>query len=315
MCNSNLTNTTFYEIYNAAFKKKPKNLGIKKLSGGLKNRVYLMDDGKTKYIVKMGPSRNKSVAPIDENTLWWEAKVLEEIKNLNIMSPKLIYYSDGIEKFNYPFIIMNYMEGNTYSECKENLTIEQKNSISYSIGQITKKICSIKKDHFYIPAFHGKTFKNNYELVLCMFKQLLNIYNKYNINIEGITSKQILQLICSKEKELKNISNLCLCNTDLWDGNILIKNGQISGIVDFTDTFYCDELMSFYFHLPNGKNDNYFLLGYGNKKLNYAEYVRIEIYRLYVILKMIVDCEIKHYGRFGKMYTDFSNVYKKLRNI
>ena len=34
-----------------------------------------------------------------------------------------------------------------------------------------------------------------------------------------------------------------------------------------------------------------------NKELNYDEKVRIEIYRMYVILKMIVDCQIKKYGK------------------
>ena len=37
----------------------------------------------------------------------------------------------------------------------------------------------------------------------------------------------------------------------------------------------------------------YYLKGFDNKKLNYDEKVRIEIYRMYVILKMIVDCELK----------------------
>ena len=61
--------------------------------------------------------------------------------------------------------------------------------------------------------------------------------------------------------------------------------------------------------------DEYFLLGYNNKKLTYDETIRIEVYRLYSLLKMITDCEIKKYGRFGNMYTKFFEQYKKLSRI
>ena len=122
-------------------------------------------------------------------------------------------------------------------------------------------------------------------------------------------------MVKSKEKELKNVNQISLCNTDLWDGNIIVKNGKISGILDFNDTFYCDELMTFYFHLSDREMDEYFLLGYNNKKLTYDETIRIEVYRLYSLLKMITDCEIKKYGRFGNMYTKFFEQYKKLSRI
>lgn len=314
MSANKLTNKVFKEIYFTAFKRYPIKLGIKKLSGGLKNRVYLLDAGNKKYIIKTEPV-NKKISPIDKNTIYWEAKILKELEGIIPNIPKVIFYSDGIDLYKYPFLIISYIEGNNYNECKENISKEQKQKISYEIGKITKKICSIKKDKFFIPAFPEKHFSNNYELVMFMFDIVLKIYQNHHINIEGITSKDIINLLKTKEKELKNINNISLCNIDLWDGNILIKNGQINGIIDFNDTFFCDELMSFYFHLLDRENDEYFLLGYDNKKLTHDEIIRIEIYRLYSLLKIITDCEIKNYGRFSDIYTKFSKQYSKLLAI
>ena len=73
--------------------------------------------------------------------------------------------------------------------------------------------------------------------------------------------------------------------------------------------------MSFYFHLLDRENDEYFLLGYDNKKLTHDEIIRIEIYRLYSLLKIITDCEIKNYGRFSDIYTKFSKQYSRLLAI
>lgn len=315
MNSNDLTKEVFAKMYFAAFNKNAINLGIQKLSGGLKNRVYLMDDGKNRFVLKTVPSENKVVSEIDRNTLWWEADVLKKMEELDITTPRVLYYSEGIEEYHHPFMIMNYLEGNNYLDCKDNMCLEQKKDISFHIGEITQKICSIKKDYYYLPSFPNKKFKDNYEFVIFIFKKLLKIYKKYNINIDGITSNQVLELVKNKKKELNMVKQISMCNIDLWDGNILVKNGRISGMVDFTDTYYCDELMSFYFHLIDEDVDEYFLLGYGNKKLSYDEKVRIEIYRLYVVLKMIVDCEIKQYGRFGKTYRDFIRIYNKIITI
>lgn len=314
MTNNKLTTEIIKKMYYCAFNNVPTKLGIKKLSGGLKNLVYLLDDGQKYYVLKTEPI-NKKIAPIDKNTIWWEAQILKELKDIINNIPKLIYYSDGFDEYNHPFLIMSYIEGNNYNNCKENISKEQKNKISYELGKIAYKISSIRKDKYFIPSFPQEVFNNNYELVEFMFKSILKVYKNHHINIEGITASEILSLVKSKEKELKNVNQISLCNTDLWDGNILVKNGKISGILDFNDTFYCDELMTFYFHLIDCEMDEYFLLGYNNKKLTYDETIRIEVYRLYSLLKMITDCEIKKYGRFGNMYTKFFEQYKKLSRI
>lgn len=60
-----------------------------------------------------------------------------------------------------------------------------------------------------------------------------------------------------------------------------------------------------------GKTSKHFLKDFNQKKLNYDEKVRIEIYRLYVLLKMIIDVEFKGYGRYNWMYEKFDDQYKK----
>ena len=49
--------------------------------------------------------------------------------------------------------------------------------------------------------------------------------------------------------------------------------------------------------------------------LSFSEKVRIEIYRMYVILKMIVDCELKQYGRFDWMYENLDSRISSLQRV
>ena len=132
----------------------------------------------------------------------------------------------------------------------------------------------------------------------------------------GKNNYEIIREILVKYKDsLNNISRISLAHTDIWDGNILINNNKISGIVDFSDLYYCDELLSFYFHTIDGKTSQSFLNGYGKFNLNQDELYRIEIYRMYVIFKMIVDCKLKNYGRFDWMYENLNTRIKSLTKV
>ena len=93
------------------------------------------------------------------------------------------------------------------------------------------------------------------------------------------------------------------------------KNGKVSGIADFSDLYFGDEIMTFYFHTIDGKTSESFLNGFNNKKLNNDEKIRIEIYRLYVILKMIVDWKLKQYGKFDWMYENLDTRIDSLQRV
>lgn len=63
----------------------------------------------------------------------------------------------------------------------------------------------------------------------------------------------------------------------------------------------------------NEKTSESFLNGFNIKELNRDEKIRIEIYRMYVILKMIVDCKIKKYGKFDWMYDNLDSRVRALQ--
>ena len=143
-------------------------------------------------------------------------------------------------------------------------------------------------------------------MILIYHYQLIYARVRNNININLVLrNKEIFPLY------LKNVKDISLTHTDIWDGNVLVKDGKVAGIVDFSDLYFCDEILTFYFHTIDGITSEHFLSGY-NKELNYDEKIRIEIYRMYVILKMIVDCKLKEYGRFDWMYQNLDNRMKKL---
>lgn len=243
--------------------------------------------------------------------------MLKLMNEYDIPTPKFIAYDGSGSVCQSPYILMSCVEGKNYLEIKETLSQEEIENIEYQVGVISKRICSIKGNSFFLPSQPNKKFNNNFDFILNLFELLLDDAKNKNMDLGDDTYNIIKNIIYSKKESLNNISNLCLNHTDIWDGNIIINNGKVEGIVDFTDLYVCDELMTFYFHTIDGITSEAFLRGFGNKILNTDEKIRIEIYRMYIILKMIVDCELKQYGRFDWMYENLNSkidVLQKIKN-
>ena len=291
------------------------NIKITILSGGMKNAVYLIENGGEKVVLKIAPKDENKMITVDRNIFWWEVEMLKLMEKIDFPSPRLLYYDDSCLLCESPYIFMSYIDGKSYLEMKEKMSEEEKSNIEYQLGILSKRICSIKGQDFFLPSQPNKKFKNNFEFTMNLFELLLQNARAKNINLGENNYDNIKNIIMLNKESLNNISNLCLTHTDIWDRNVLVKNGMVSGIVDFSDLYFCDELMTFYFHTIDGITSDYYLKGFDNKKLNYDEKVRIEIYRMYVILKMIVDCELKQYGRFDWMHENLNLRISSLQRV
>ena len=71
-----------------------------------------------------------------------------------------------------------------------------------------------------------------------LFELLLENAKSKNINLGENNYDNIKNIITANKESLNNISNLCLAHTDIWDGNVLIKDGKVAGIVDFSDLYF-----------------------------------------------------------------------------
>lgn len=307
------SNQLITKMYEKAFNKENAYLNISKLSGGLKNAVYLIDDGLMKFVLKIASNNEATMIYVDRNTFWWEAKMLKLMEKVDIPSPKLLYYDDSLTLCNSPYIFMTYIDGENYLECKKLLNKEKKRDIEYQIGLYSYEITKIKMQNFYLPSFPQKKFNSNYEFITFLFEKLMKNGLKNHCKVVIEHKNEILNILKKYKNELNDNVNIRLCHTDIWDGNILIKNGKVIGIVDFSDLYVCDELMTFYFHTIDGVTSKSFLKGYNQIELNTSEKIRIEIYRMYVILKMIVDCCLKKYGDFDWMYKNLNDRITNLK--
>lgn len=297
------------KMYEQAFKKKSDNLKIELLDGGMKCAVYLISNGDDKVVLKIAPKDQNMLLSFERNTMWWEVQMLKLLGKINIPIPQILYYDDSRKICKSSYFFMSYIEGKKLSDYKGLLDDESRLTIEYDLGKICCQLSEIEGNEFFISSYSNIKFSSNYDFIKNLFESLILDAKSKNIIIPNYDYEDFISILDNNKAQLNNVKRICLVHSDMWDGNIIIKNGKISGIVDFADLYFCDELFNFYFHTLQSQTSKSFINGFGKEKLSSDEEIRIIIYRIFTILKMIIE---KDYKEFGNKNIDFSWLYNKL---
>ncbi|MBM2620306.1 aminoglycoside phosphotransferase family protein [Actinoplanes sp. LDG1-06] len=90
-----------------------------------------------------------------------------------------------------------------------------------------------------------------------------------------------------------------LISTDLWDGNTMVRDGRIAGIIDLERAMFGDPLMEVGFagiDLPDAFGDpTAFIRGYRHPALTPRSRRRRRLYTLLLLLTMIIETEYRAY--------------------
>ncbi len=195
---------------------------IERCSMGIGNYVFIVTIADEKYVF-----RGSEEEGAYNNTSY----LLDKLKNLDIPIPKIIC-SGKFEK--YYFIILSYIVGEEIGDIYRRLTDSQKKNIAREIVKIQNEVSRIQND-IEIPAdFNWK------DIVL----QNLN-RSKSRIDQNGyFDSKKVDKLIDTIDEFNEYFYNVRPIPylDDISSKNLLISNGEVSGIIDIDWLAFGDKL-------------------------------------------------------------------------
>ena len=288
---------------------------IKRLSGGFCSAVYLVETAEEKMVLKLASGTGVKVMRNEVKYIPTEAEMLKLFQErLDIPMPKLLFYDDSGEICDVPYFFMSYLDGVTLCD-DQTITDAQRADVKKEMGVITRKICSLKADIFGIPNIPESYCKKNSDFINLLFDWLLCDAEEKGIAIPGITSADLKKLIRKYGKELDEVTGPVYVHTDTWDGNLLIKNGKLTGLIDYAAVLWADPLLSHDFHDFGDVPNPYFLQGYGKIEFTKNEKIRIQIYRIWQRLGMVVERGYREYEdphMYDWVLDDFAREVEKL---
>lgn len=267
---------------------------IRQLSGGFFSAVYLVETQQDKFVLKTGT--NAKVMRHEVQYIATEAEMLQEIgKKTDVPVPELIAYDNSRSIADVPYFFMSYLEGTPLTMC-EGLSEAQRNEIHRRIGQCTRAICNIPAACFGIPLVPESYCSRNSEFINLLFDWLLMDAEEEQIDIPYCSPDALRSLIRQCAAELDGADKPVLAHTDTWAGNIMVRNGQFAGLLDHAAVYYADPLFSHDFHDFGDAPNPWFLKGYGKEAFDADEQVRLQVYRIWQRLGMVVERGYRKYS-------------------
>lgn len=301
-----------------AFGKSAENFSARELSGGLCSAVYLIEANGEKSVLKIASASGVKVMRHEKMYIPSEAMIMKKLnETLDIPMPKLLFYDDSGEFCGVPYFFMSFLRGKPLN-LTQGVTEAQYRRIKEHLGDITARIYEIEVPCFGIPLIPESSRKTNAEFVYMLFEWLLLDAQENNIEVPGISEEELLALIGSNEKSLNGAQSPRFIHTDTWNGNIMVENGEFTGLVDYAAVLFGDPLMSHDFHDFGDAPDPYFLKGCGKTDFTDEEKIRIQIYRIWHRLGMVVERGYREYedvGMYGWVLGEFTKEVEILRKM
>lgn len=194
------------------------------------------------------------------------------------------------------YFFMEALEGESLSSAQERFSLEERANIYYEIGQAEKSIASIQGKAFGLLGDTQKTYKSLYAFVYRLIENVLSDAERKGISF-GVSLAEILTLLKSYQYVFEQVKTPVLVHWDMWEGNIFVKDGHISGIIDWERAMWGEPFMDDRFRRHTRNAD--FLRGFGKEKFSEEEESRILWYDILLYLTMMTEGAYREYEDDG----------------
>lgn len=268
--------------------------GIEELTEGYFNVAYRISlEHAPSCILKIAPPKESLVMSYEKNIMMSEVVAMRTVKeHSDVPAAEVLFYDDSLSLIQAPYFFMEILEGASFHSILSSLSTDVQSAIRTEAGSLNRKINNIKGSKFgYLgqPSLQGSDW---YQVFSLMTELAFSDGERLSIDLK-ISKKQLFEDL-EKCKELFNeVKVPVLVHWDLWDGNIFVKDNQITGLIDWERSLWADPLMEVGFRTYGSNRD--FYKGYGVEHLSEKEYLRALWYDVYTMLLVSQECDYRQY--------------------
>lgn len=277
---------------------------VSELKGGTFNRVFRVSTEKGKYAVKVVCDSKKEVLTYEKGLIETEVKVYKLLQGTqSVYFPKIHGYN-YTDTYDYKYLIMDFAEGTMLNKTK--LSKAENDGVMYSLGKAVAEIHRVTGEGFgYMQCGLKGTMREAY------ISMTDNLIKDARRKVKDIPyADRVSSAIEKNISAFDGVAVPVLNHFDLWGGNIVVKDGKLSALID------CERAM---FGVPEGdfisldylapfdiEKNTQLVEGYNSvatEKISFEGDSLKRFYLMRLLLGMIVFTESHYrYGKLSPMY-------------
>ncbi len=273
---------------------------IKELTEGMCNVTYSIafSDG-SESILKVAAKDRSGNTSNEVNLMRAEVtamKLVAEKCSFKVADVQYYDTSNTICDGNYFF--MEKLEGDNFHFVKEKMSEEEISAIGKELGRISRELSTIQNPDF---GFLGEDtrYDSLFAFVKQMLTNLISDAERRNVDIlyDGRT---LLDQLEKEESAFREVKKASLVHWDMWEGNVFVKDGRVSGIIDWERAMWGEPFMDDRFRMHN--RDKYFLEGFGQTSFTENELKRLRWYDIILYLTMMIEVFYREFEDKGQYF-------------
>ncbi|MBR5348947.1 MAG: aminoglycoside phosphotransferase family protein [Lachnospiraceae bacterium] len=270
-----------------AFGVKP--ISVQAIDDGSFNAVYLIEvpDGR-RAVLKVAPCDDERVLRYEKNIMYTEVSVMQKIKrHTAVPVPDLYYFDAAHTSCPSDYFFMQYINASNYHLVETQLSEDVRNRIDEQIGMYNRYINEIKGHLFGYFGQERRQKETWYEAFSRMLEDIIADAKHYNVEF-GLDENVFYRLLESDEEAFNAVTEPRLVHSDLWAGNVFIREDKIVAIIDWERCLWADPLIERGFRSEHLKQS--FLRGYQREEpFTAQERRRLRWYDLYYYMTLAVE--------------------------
>ncbi|GER89870.1 aminoglycoside phosphotransferase [Dictyobacter vulcani] len=269
---------------------------MRELKEGWFNAAYTvrLSDGR-EVILKIAPPEDAEVLAYEKNIMTTEVASLRLVReNPTIPVPEIYYFDTTRDVCDSDYYFMEKLAGDNYEHVKASFSPAMQVQLDQQIGVIVREINGFTGTYFGYDGnsdLRGETWK---ETFIKIMDSVLEDGSSKHADF-GYAIDEIREVVMKHASSLEAVTIPQLVHWDAWDLNFFVRDGKVTGIIDFERALWADPLMEAQFRALALGGVSESMRSYGKTTFTHEEDERCHLYTLHLALVMKTECYYRNY--------------------
>lgn len=269
---------------------------VTELKEGWFNVAYniRLADGR-EVILKIAPPVGADVLTYEKNIMVTEVASMKLVRqNPNIPVPEIYAFDTARDLCDSDYFFMEKLVGDNLGHVREGLPEETRADIDRQIGAIIREINSFGGEYFGYPGNSDLRADTWQAAFIKVIDSVLDDGKRKNVVLD-FSYEDIRAAVMKHAPALAEVTKPCLVHWDAWISNFFVKDGRVTGLLDFERALWAEPLMEAQFRpLPEPGVTNQ-MRGYDKTTFTAVEEERSHLYTLHLALIMNIESFYRNY--------------------
>ncbi len=288
---------------------------IEELTDGMCNVAYkLTYEDEFRTILKIASPIKSGFLKNECNLMDAEVKAMKLVaQNTDIKVAEVYAYDKTKTLCEGDYFFMECMEGSNWISVIDSLEQDVNSNLRRKVGALQRQLTVISNDKFGLLGDPLHQFDKLFDFIYFLICNVLDDAEKREVVI-GVPKNEILNLLTEDKDVFEGVKTPTLVHWDMWEGNIFVKDGEITGIIDWERAMWGEPYMDEPFR--HHKRNKELLEGFGALELSKEEMRRIYWYDVLLYLTMMTEVFYREYedeGQYQWSKSLFEDVWSMLQ--